>query len=98
MPQERKSEIAGFVGEATLSSGNTMHIPDSVCRHWNLQQGDKLEFYSQYTDIPDELAMNFRLIAVVIRKKDDDVPYGEPFDPGLKKVAVDGKGIHVEGH
>ena len=81
-------KIPGYVGESTLSSGNTMHIPDNVVRHWNLKKGDKLEFYNQFTDLPDELAENYRLIAVVIVKPHDDVPVGHPFEPGLKKVQV----------
>lgn len=92
--QQPKRRIPGLVDRATISSGFTMHIPRGAIRHWNLEVGDVLEFYNQWVDIPADLAENFRLIAVVIVKPSDRVPYGEPLTPGLKKVTVDAAGVH----
>lgn len=59
----------GFVDKATISKGWTMHIPGAVARYWSLEEGDVLEFYNPLTDLPDDLAMRFELMAVVVKRK-----------------------------
>jgi hypothetical protein len=88
LPQ-KPPRIPGLVGAAKVSKGLHVTLPKAVCQYWPIEPGDTLEFYNQFVDIPDELAANYRLIAVVIRKKDDDVPYGPAFMPGLHKVTTD---------
>lgn len=79
--------IPGFVGECTISAKGTTHIPDAVMRHWNMAAGDKLQFFNQFTDLPDELAADFRLIAVVVIRQGQP-PTSHMPQPGLSKVRV----------
>lgn len=62
-------KIPGIIGKATISKGFTMHVPDAVVKHFALEVGDKLEFYNPLTDLPDDLTLNFELIAVVVKRK-----------------------------
>lgn len=71
MATPRKEEIPGLVDVATISSGFTMHVPQRARRHWNLKVGDKLEFYSPFVDFPASLSEEYKLIAVVVRRKDE---------------------------
>jgi len=90
-PKPAEKKIAGLIEKATISSGFTMHIPKAVQAHWLLEVGDILEFYSPFTDLPQEFSDNYLLVAVVVRKKPkpyENVPVGHPFEPGLKKVEV----------
>jgi len=90
-------KIPGIIGKATISKGFAMHVPDAVVKHFALEVGDKLEFYNPLSELPDELALNFELIAVVVKRKNStkskavkegEKPSGSPMPLGM---VADGK-------
>lgn len=57
------------IGVSTIGS-TTLHLPKQVRRNYNLQIGDKFEWYPCETDFPDELEKDILAVSIIRLKKE----------------------------